>query len=140
MEKSINPARDTQYKRKNSKGEFALTILNAFWVGGLICVIAQILISKTKLTPARILVGLVVIGVILGGLGISEALRKFAGSGISVPLIGFGDLLAQGVKEAVDKDGAIGILTGGFTAAGAGIAAVIILGVIASIICKPKEK
>ena len=117
-----------------------MTILNAFWVGGLICTVAQLLISKTKLTPARILVGSVVIGVILGGLGISETLKKFAGSGISVPLVGFGDLLAQGVREAIDKDGAIGILTGGFTAASAGIAAVIVLGVIAALICKPKEK
>ena len=117
-----------------------MTILNAFWVGGLICTVAQLLISKTKLTPARILVGSVVIGVILGGLGISESLKKFAGSGISVPLVGFGDLLAQGVREAIDKDGAIGILTGGFTAASAGIAAVIVLGVIAALICKPKEK
>ena len=81
-----------------------------------------------------------VIGVILGGLGISKTLKKFAGSGISVPLVGFGDLLAQGVREAIDKDGAIGILTGGFTAASAGIAAVIVLGVIAALICKPKEK
>ena len=117
-----------------------MTILNAFWVGGLICTVAQLLISKTKLTPARILVGSVVIGVILGGLGISETLKKFAGSGISVPLVGFGDLLAQGVREAIDKDGAIGMLTGGFTAASAGIAAVIVLGVIAALICKPKEK
>lgn len=117
-----------------------MTILNAFWVGGLICTAAQLLISKTKLTPARILVGSVVIGVILGGLGISETLKKFAGSGISVPLVGFGDLLAQGVREAIDKDGAIGILTGGFTAASAGIAAVIVLGIIAALICKPKEK
>lgn len=117
-----------------------MTILNAFWVGGLICLIAQILISKTKLTPARILVGLVVLGVILGGAGLMEPLRKFAGSGVTVPLLGFGDLLSQGVKEAVGKDGALGILTGGLTAGGAGIALVIVLGVVASLICKPKEK
>lgn len=117
-----------------------MTILNAFWVGGLICLIAQILISKTKLTPARILVGLVVLGVILGGVGLMEPLRKFAGSGVTVPLLGFGDLLSQGVKEAVGKDGALGILTGGLTAGSAGIALVIVLGVVASLICKPKEK
>lgn len=117
-----------------------MTILNAFWVGGLICLTAQILISKTKLTPARILVGLVVMGVILGGVGIMEPLKKFAGSGVTVPLLGFGDLLSQGVKEAVEKDGALGILTGGLTAGAAGIALVIVLGVAASLICKPKEK
>lgn len=117
-----------------------MTIVNAFWVGGLICALAQILISKTKLTPARILVGLVVLGVILGGIGIMEPLKKFAGSGVTVPLLGFGNLMAQGVKEAIGKDGALGILTGGLTAGAAGIAVVIILGVIAGLLCKPKEK
>ncbi|MDO4419816.1 MAG: SpoVA/SpoVAEb family sporulation membrane protein [Ruminococcus sp.] len=117
-----------------------MTIFNAFWVGGLICLIAQLLISKTKLTPARILVGLVVFGVFLGGIGIMEPLKKFAGSGVTVPLLGFGDLMAQGVKEAIAKDGALGILTGGLTAGAAGIAFVIILGLIAGILCRPKEK
>lgn len=117
-----------------------MTIFNAFWVGGLICLIAQLLISKTKLTPARILVGLVVCGVFLGGIGIMEPLKKFAGSGVTVPLLGFGDLMAQGVKEAIAKDGALGILTGGLTAGAAGIAFVIILGLIAGILCRPKEK
>ncbi len=117
-----------------------MTILNAFWVGGLICLFAQLLISKTKLTPARILVGLVVLGVALGGIGIMEPLKKFAGSGVTVPLLGFGDLMAQGVKEAIGKDGALGILTGGLTAGAAGIALVIVLGVIAALICKPKDK
>lgn len=117
-----------------------MTILNAFWIGGLVCLICQILISKTKLTPARILVGLVVLGVILGGVGIMEPLKKFAGSGVTVPLLGFGDLMANGVKEAIGKEGALGILTGGLTAGAAGIALVIILGVIAGMLCKPKEK
>ena len=117
-----------------------MTILNAFWVGGLICLLAQILISKTKLTPARILVSLVVIGVILGGIGIMEPLKKFAGSGVTVPLLGFGELMAQGVKEAVGKDGALGILTGGLTAGAAGIALVMVLGVIAALICRSKDK
>lgn len=117
-----------------------MTVLNAFWVGGLICLIAQLLISKTKLTPARILVGLVVLGVALGSVGILEPLKKFAGSGVTVPLLGFGGLMAQGVKDAVAKDGALGIITGGLTAGAAGIAFVIILGVIASLICKPKDK
>jgi len=117
-----------------------LTILNAFWVGGLICLLSQLLISKTKFTPARILVGLVVIGVIFGGIGIMEPLKKFAGSGVAVPLLGFGELMAQGVKEAIGRDGALGILTGGLTAGAAGIALVIVLGIIAGMICKPKEK
>lgn len=117
-----------------------MTIFNAFWVGGLICLIAQLLISKTKLTPARILVGLVVLGVALGGIGLMEPLKNFAGSGVTIPLLGFGDLLASGVKEAITKDGAIGILTGGLSAGAAGIALVIVLGVIAALICKPKDK
>ncbi len=117
-----------------------MTIFNAFWVGGLICLLSQLLISKTKLTPARILVGLVVLGVILGGIGLMEPLKKFAGSGVSIPLLGFGEVLAQGVKEAIGKEGALGILTGGLTAGAAGIALVIILGVIAALLCKPKDK
>ncbi len=117
-----------------------MTIFHAFWVGGLICFICQFLISKTKLTPARILVGLVVLGVILGGIGIMEPLKKFAGSGVAVPLLGFGEVLAQGVKEAIGKDGALGILTGGLTAGAAGIALVMVLGVFAALICKPKDK
>lgn len=117
-----------------------MTIINAFWVGGLVCVIAQILICKTKLTPARILVGCVIIGVILGGTGVFKPLSEFAGSGVTVPLIGFGNILAEGVKDAISKDGPLGILTGGLTAGAAGIAAVIVLGTIASILCKPKDK
>lgn len=117
-----------------------LTIFNAFWVGGLICALAQLLISKTKLTPARILVGCVVLGVMLGAVGLSEPLKKFAGSGVTVPLIGFGSLMAQGVKDAVTKDGAAGILTGGLSSGAAGIAAVIVLGIIGALIFKPKDK
>ncbi len=117
-----------------------MTVLNAFWVGGLVCLIAQLLISKTKLTPARILVGMVMLGVFLSGVGVFQPLKKFAGSGVTVPLLGFGDLMAQGVKEAIEKDGALGILTGGLTAGSAGIALVIVLGVIAALLCRPKEK
>lgn len=117
-----------------------MTIFNAFWVGGLVCLLAQLLISKTKLTPARILVGMVVLGVILSSVGIFQPLKKFAGSGVTVPLLGFGDLMAQGVKDAIAKDGALGILTGGLTAGSAGIAFVIVLGVAAALITKPKEK
>ena len=117
-----------------------MTVFNAFWVGGAICLLAQILISKTKLTPARILVGLVVVGVVLGGMGILKPLKEFAGSGISVPLLGFGDLMAEGVKEAIAKDGALGILTGGLTAGAAGITAVIVISVVAGLLFKPKGK
>lgn len=117
-----------------------ITVLNAFWVGGLICLLAQFLIDKTNLTPARILVGCVVLGVILGAVGIAEPLKEFAGSGISVPLLGFGDTMAQGVKEAIDNEGAKGILTGALTSSAAGIAATIFLGVIAGTFFKPKEK
>lgn len=117
-----------------------MTIFNAFWVGGLVCLLTQILISKTKLTPARILVSTVVLGVAISAVGLFEPLKKFAGSGVTVPLLGFGDLMAQGVKEAIGKDGALGILTGGLTAGSGGIALVIILGIIAALICRPKEK
>lgn len=117
-----------------------MTILNAFWVGGLICAVAQLLISKTKLTPARILVGCVVLGVMLGAVGLSEPLKKFAGSGVTVPLIGFGSLMAEGVKESIEKDGAAGILTGGISAGAAGITAVILLGVIGALLFNSKDK
>ena len=91
--------------------------LNAFWVGGLICAIAQILIDKTKLTPARILVLFVVLGCVLGGLGLYDPLVEFAGAGATVPIIGFGNVLAQGVIQGVDEKGILGILTGGARAA-----------------------
>ena len=114
--------------------------LKAFVVGGLLCVIGQILIDKTKLTPARILVSYVVIGVILGGLGVYKQLVDFAGAGATVPLTGFGYNLAKGVKEAVDKDGFIGILTGGLKATAGGIAAAITAGLLASLLFKAKDK
>jgi stage V sporulation protein AE len=114
--------------------------LNAFWVGGLICVVGQILIDKTKLTPARILTGFVVAGVILGALGLYQPLADFAGAGASVPICGFGNLMSQGVREALAKDGALGILTGGLTSAAAGIAAAIFFGLIAAIFTKPSDK
>ncbi len=113
---------------------------NAFLVGGLICVIGQVLIDKTKLTPARILTGLVVCGVILSAVGVYEPLAEFAGAGATVPLSGFGHLMAQGVKEAVDKEGALGILKGALTSASAGITAAIVFSLIASIFSSSKEK
>lgn len=119
------------------------TFLNYFWafvVGGLLCAVGQVLIDYTKLTPARILVSFVVAGVVLGGLGLYEPLVKFAGAGARVPLTGFGYTLAKGVKEAVQKDGLIGVLTGGFTASAGGIEAAIIFGLIVALIFKPKDK
>ena len=114
--------------------------LKAFAVGGAFCVIGQILIDKTKLTPARILVSYVVIGVILGGIGLYEPLTEFAGAGASVPLTGFGNLLAKGVKEAVDEKGFLGIFTGGLKSCAGGIAAAIFAGLLVSLIFKPKDK
>ena len=114
--------------------------LRAFLVGGLLCGIGQILIDRTKLTPARILTGYVVFGVILSAIGLYAPLAEFAGAGASVPLTGFGHLLAKGVREGVAKDGAFGILKGGFTAASAGICASVVLGVISSLIFKTHEK
>ena len=114
--------------------------LNAFWVGGLICVIGQLLIDKTKLTPARILTGFVVAGVILGALGIYKPLAEFAGAGASVPISGFGYLMSEGVKQEIDSQGAMGILTGGISSAAAGIAAAIFFGLIAGICVKSKDK
>lgn len=113
---------------------------NAFLYGGLICVLGQILIDKTKLTPARILTGLVVLGVILSALGVYQPFVDLAGAGATVPLSGFGHVMAQGVKEAIDKEGAIGILKGGLTAGSAGITAAIVFGLIAALCSKSKEK
>ena len=112
----------------------------AFVVGGLLCVIGQILIDKTKLTPARILVGYVVCGVILTAVNLYPALVDFAGAGATVPLTGFGYCLANGVKEAVDKQGFLGIFTGGLTATSGGIAAAIFAGLVASFVFKDRDK
>ena len=114
--------------------------LKAFLVGGLFCLVGQILIDKTKLTPARILVGYVVAGVILGALGIYQPIADFAGAGASVPLTGFGYALSKGVREAVMQDGFLGIFTGGFKACAGGIAAAVFAGLIASFLFKPKDK
>ncbi|MBQ7329478.1 MAG: stage V sporulation protein AE [Oscillospiraceae bacterium] len=114
--------------------------LKAFIVGGILCVIGQILIDKTKLTPARILVSYVVAGVILGGIGLYKPLADFAGAGATVPLTGFGYTLANGVKEAIAKDGVIGIFTGGLKATAGGITAAIVAGLLVSLIFKAKDK
>ncbi|MBO5069569.1 MAG: stage V sporulation protein AE [Roseburia sp.] len=114
--------------------------LNAFWTGGLICALVQILMEKTKLLPGRIMVMLVVLGAILGALQIYEPFLDFAGAGASVPLLGFGNVLWKGVKEAVDEHGFLGIFMGGFKASAVGISAALIFGYLASLIFQPKMK
>ncbi|MEG1620760.1 MAG: stage V sporulation protein AE [Oscillospiraceae bacterium] len=120
--------------------EIFLEYLKAFVVGGAICAVGQVLIDLTKLTPARVLVSFVVIGVALGGLGFYQPLIEFAGAGATVPLTGFGALLAKGVKKAIIENGAIGILSGGFTAASAGITAAIFFGLIVALVFKSGDK
>lgn len=117
-----------------------MDLLKAFIVGGILCVIGQILIDKTKLTPARILVSYVVIGVILGGLELYQPLVDFAGAGASVPLTGFGNVLATGVKKAVGEKGLLGVFTGGLEAAAGGISAAVVAGLVASLIFTAKDK
>ena len=114
--------------------------LKAFVVGGFFCVIGQILIDKTKLTPARILVGYVVAGVILGAIGIYKPIAEYAGAGATVPLTGFGYNLAKGVREAIDKDGFLGIFAGGLTSTAGGIAIAVCSGLVAALIFRPKDK
>ncbi len=114
--------------------------LYAFLVGGLFCVFGQILIDKTKLTPARILVSYVVIGVFLGGIGVYKPLVDFAGAGATVPLTGFGYSLAKGVKDAIDENGFIGIITGGLKATAGGIAVAVFVGLIVSFLFRAKDK
>lgn len=114
--------------------------LSAFCVGGALCVIAQLLIDLTRLTPARILVGFVVAGVALGALGLYEPLYRFAGCGVSVPLLGFGGVLARGVREAIHAHGALGILSGGLSAAAASTTAAMVLGLLCALIFKSRPK
>ena len=117
-----------------------MNYLMSFLVGGALCVVGQVLIERTRLTPARILVGYVVTGVFLSAIGVYEPFLKFAHSGASVPLTGFGHLLAEGVRTAVREKGFLGILTGGLTATAAGISAAIVFALLASLIFKPKMK
>ena len=122
------------------KGSDFLHYIIAFFVGGLICVAVQILMDNTKLLPGRIMVILVCSGAVLGAIGLYEPFVKWAGAGASVPLLGFGNTLFQGIREAVDKEGFIGLFKGGFTASAVGISAALIFGYIASLIFKPKMK
>ncbi len=114
--------------------------IKVFAVGGALCAVGQLLIDKTKLTPARILTCFVVAGVILSGIGLYKPLADWAGAGASVPLTGFGNILAEGVEKAVHADGFLGAFTGGFTASAAGISAAVFFGIIIALIFKPKEK
>lgn len=117
-----------------------MIFLRAFLVGGGICVIGQLLIDKTSLTPARILTGFVVAGVVLGGIGLYQPLADWAGAGATVPLTGFGNLLARGVREAVDAQGLPGALTGGAVAAAGGITAAVFFALVMGLIFSPKDK
>lgn len=114
--------------------------VNAFWVGGVICALVQILMEKTKLMPGRIMVLLVCTGAILGAVGIYQPLIDFAGAGASVPLLGFGNTLFKGVREAIDTDGFLGIFMGGFTASAVGICAALVFGYLASLVFEPKMR
>ncbi|MGN0520500.1 MAG: stage V sporulation protein AE [Candidatus Fimenecus sp.] len=117
-----------------------MIFLKAFLVGGAICAVGQLLMDCTKLTPARILVLFVVAGVVLGALGVYQPLADFAGCGATVPLTGFGNLLAQGTKDAIREDGLLGVLTGPLTAGSAGISAAMLSGLVVSLIARPKSK
>ena len=117
-----------------------IDLLWAFIIGGLICVVGQLLIDFTKLTPARVLVMFVVLGVVLTAIGVYKPLVEFASCGATVPLTGFGYSLAEGVKKAIGEKGALGIVTGGLSATSAGITLAVILGLILSVIAKPKDK
>jgi stage V sporulation protein AE len=117
-----------------------MSYLNAFWVGGLICALVQILMEKTKLMPGRIMVLLVCTGAVLGALQIYEPFLEWAGAGASVPLLGFGNTLWKGIREAVDEEGFLGLFLGGFNACAAGVSGALIFSYIASLICEPKMK
>ena len=138
---NMTPQEYQQYvKQKAPKSPLLKDTVLAFVVGGAICVVGQLLLDLTALTPARILTGYVVAGVVLSALGWYAPLAEFAGCGATVPLLGFGHLLAKGVRTALTEEGAIGILTGGLTAASAGIAAAILFGLIMALLFKPQDK
>lgn len=120
--------------------EVFLQYLKAFAVGGLLCVIGQVLIDRTKLTPARILTSYVVAGVVFGAVGLYQPLIDWAGAGATVPLTGFGSALAKGVREAVAEDGILGIFTGGFTASAGGLCAAVFFALLVSLLFRPKDK
>lgn len=114
--------------------------VNAFWVGGLICALVQILLEKTKMMPGRVMVLLVCLGAVISAFGWYEPFMEYAGAGAGVPLLGYGNILMKGVKEAVDKDGFIGLFKGGFTNGAVGCSAALVFGYLASLIFRPKMK
>ena len=114
--------------------------INAFWVGGLICALAQILMEKTKMLPGRIMVLLVCLGVVLGAFNLYDPIKEYAQAGATVPLLGFGNTLWIGMKEAIDKDGLLGVFTGGFTACAAGVSAALVFSYMASFLFRSKMK
>lgn len=113
---------------------------NAFWVGGLICALVQILLDRTKLLPGRVMVLLVCTGTVLSAVGIYQPFTEYAGAGASVPLLGFGNVLWKGMKKAIDEDGFLGLFTGGFTACAVGVSAALIFSYLASLVFRPKMK
>ena len=117
-----------------------INLLKAFLVGGAICAAGEMLVLRTKLTPARILVGYIVAGVILSALGLYGPIAEFAGAGASIPLTGFGHALTTGVRRAIDEVGLMGVFTGGLTQTAAGIAAAVFFGTLVALLCKPKAK
>ena len=131
---------EVKQKEWSLKMDVFFQYLKAFAVGGALCVIGQLLIDHTKLTPARILTSYVVAGVVLGALGLYQPLADWAGAGATVPLTGFGSLLAKGVRAAVAEDGLLGVFTGGFTAAAAGISSAVFFALLISLVFKPSDK
>lgn len=117
-----------------------IDLLKAFFIGGLLCAVGQVLIDYTKLTPARILTGFVVAGVVLSAVGIYQPIVDFAGAGATVPLTGFGHLLAEGIRKAVSDDGFLGIFTGGLTASAGGVTAALLFGLTVSVVFKQRDK
>lgn len=135
-----NRSVNDRYLQETLEREQKMDYIKAFVTGGLLCAAVQILMDKTKLMPGRIMVLLVVCGSILGAIGLYEPYAKWAGSGATVPLLGFGNTLWKGVRDGIDKDGVLGLFTGGFTAGAAGISGALIFGYLSSLICKPKMK
>lgn len=119
---------------------FLMDYINAFWVGGVICALSQILLDRTKMLPGRVMVLLVCLGAVLSFIGLFEPLAEYANAGVNVPLLGYGNILMKGVKEAVDKDGFIGVFKGGFTNGAVGCSAALVFGYIASLVFKSKIK
>lgn len=120
--------------------EVKMDYINAFWVGGIICALVQILMEKTKMMPGRIMVLLVCLGALISAVGLYEPFQEYAGAGASVPLLGYGNILMKGVKEAIDKDGFIGLFKGGFTNGAVGCSAALIFAYLGSLIFSPKLK